>query len=266
MNIFLHELRSYWKPTIIWALSLSAIAVIFLAMYPAFTNDIAASKNILANLPQALRDVVNLSLSNFFTVAGFYAYLLTYVLLAGAVQATNLGIGIIAKEDITKTAEFLLTKPISRQKIITSKIIAALCLIIITNVIFVTSSFVAAHVVSHEPFDSGIFMILTSTLLLVQIAFLSIGLLLSVLIPKIKSIVSVSLPVVFSLFIIGTIGSVIGTDSARYISPFKYFDSNFIINHGTIEIKFLVVELVLVVVSILACYLIFIKRDIRSVS
>ena len=40
-----------------------------------------------------------------------------------------------------------------------------------------------------------------------------------------KSVVSVTLPTVFALYIIGTLGEVVGEDKVRYISPFRYYDT-----------------------------------------
>jgi len=266
MNIFLHELKSYRRSTIVWAISLSAIAILFLLMYPAFTKDVVASKNILAHFPQTLREAVGLSLTNFFTIAGFYAYLMTYVLLAGSIQAMNLGVGVISKEESGKTAEFLLTKPVSRQAVITSKLLAAVCLLVMTNIIFIVVSLVMARIVSRDIYSIKTFVLIAATLFLIQIAFVAIGALFAVLIPKIKSVITVTLPTVFAFFIIGTLGAILGNDNIRYISPFKYYDTSFIINHSAMETKFLIIELLIVVIALMISYLIFMKKDIRAVA
>jgi len=94
--------------------------------------------------------------------------------------------------------------------------------------------------------------------------FVALGALFSVLIPKVKSVVSVSLPTVFTLYIIGTLGEVLGNDNVRYMSPFKFYDTNYIINHVGLEGRFLVVEAAIIVVAIAASYLIYVKKDVRS--
>ena len=111
MNIFLHELRRERRSTLIWSLSLSVGAIVFLSMFPAFAKDVAASEKVLANFPPALRAALGLSLKNFFTVYGFFAYLFTFISLSGAIQAMNLGVSAISKEESGKTVDFLLTKP-----------------------------------------------------------------------------------------------------------------------------------------------------------
>ncbi len=266
MNIFFHELKSYRKSTLIWATSFSMLAFIFLLMFPAFTSDAELSKQILSNLPPAVRAALGISFQTFFSVYGFFAYVLTFASVAGAVQAMNLGVGVLSKEESGKTVDFLLTKPVSRAKVMTSKLAATICLLVFTNLVFSSVALVSAKLISTAAFSSKTFLLVSGTLLLVQIIFLVLGVLLSVIIPKIKSVIAVTLPIVFTFFIIGTLGSIIGNDSVKYISPFKFYDFNYIIEHNAYEVKFLVLEAIFVIVSIIVSYSVYIKKDIRAVS
>ena len=264
MNVFLRELKAYRKSTIIWIASLSAILVVFMALYPAFTGDIAAAKQVLSQLPAAVRTAFNISLASFFTIYGFYGYLLSFAVLAGAIQAMNIGTGVISKEVSGKTADFLLSKPITRARVVTAKLLAAFVVIVITNVAFSAVSYLAALAVAKDPFAARPLLLLASTMFLVQLVFVALGALFSVLIPKVKSVVSVSLPTVFTLYIIGTLGEVLGNDSVRYISPFKFYDPSYIINHVGLEGRFLGVEAAIIVVAIAASYLIYVRKDVRA--
>lgn len=266
MNIFRHELLRSRRSIFIWSLSLSLIAILFLSMYPAFTKDVTASQKVLENLPLAVRSALGISLANFFTVLGFFSYLLTFVSVAGAIQAINLGVGIVATETSGKTADFLLTKPVYRSKIITQKLLAATCAALITSTAFVVTAIAMAVIVSPDNFDAAPFILIASTLFLVQIAFLALGLFLSVILPRIKSIIAVSLPTIFGFFIVGSIGSAVGSDIARYFTPFKYYDPSYIIQHGSYDIVFLAVELATTTALVVSAYVLFNRKDIRSVS
>ena len=266
MNIYFQELKSYRKSTVIWIFSLSLLTIVFLLMYPAFTKDVIASKKILANLPAAIREGLGISLNNFFTIYGFYAYIYIYVVLAGAIQACNLGVSIISKEESGKTADFLLTKPVSRFAVISNKLFAAFSLLLITNVIYVSISYIAAKIITNGDLSFRTFFLISATLFLVQLAFLALGLLFSVTLPRIKSVITISLPTVFTFFIIGTLGAILGNENVRYITPFKFYDSNYIISNGSFEIKFIAIESIFVVVAVIASYIIFIQKDIRAAS
>ena len=78
MNVFFRELKAYRTSTFAWIVSLCALVVVFLLMLPAFTKDVDAARAIIANLPLAVRNALDISLQNFFTVYGF---LLIYLLL-----------------------------------------------------------------------------------------------------------------------------------------------------------------------------------------
>lgn len=266
MNIFWHELRTYRRTTIIWAVSLSALVIVFMSIYPAFTNDVTQTKDLLQHLPAALRDALGISLQNFFSIYGFFSYLLSFVAIAGAVQAMNLGVGILSSEQTNKTVDFLLTKPVARHTIVTNKLLAAFCLLLITNIIFLIVSSVAAMGVSKGDFNAGLFVQVGLILGLVQLIFMSIGFLLAVIGPKVKSIISVSLPTVFTFFIIGSLGAVLGNDNVKYLSPFKFFDPQYIITNGHIDLKFLLIEVACIAVLIFVSYIFFIKKDIRAAS
>jgi ABC-2 type transport system permease protein len=264
MNVYRHEFKSLRKSTIIWAISLSLIIVMFLSLYPAFSKDVAASEAILANFPPAIRAALGLALTNLFTIFGFYSIPILYIVLAGSVQAMNLGIYAISKEDAGKTADFLLSKPVTREKVLTSKILASLSSISITNVIYLAVALLMAKAVASGTFSIKIFVMISLTLLFAQLYFLALGTFLSIVLPKIKSAIAISLPVVFVFFIIGNLGSIIGDQAVRYISPFKFFNSEYIIEHNAYEIKYMVVEVIVISVAIILSYIFYRRKDIHA--
>lgn len=266
MNIFRRELKAYRNSTIIWVISLSLLVVMFLSLFPSFSKDVEVSKKILENLPPMVRSAMGLSAESFFSIYGFMSYLFTFVMLAGAIQAMNIGVGILSKEESGKTADFLLTKPISRFNVITNKIMASFWLIIVTNIIFCSVALMMARVVSTEDFKVDLLLLISAKLILVQIFFLALGFLVSVLIPKVKSAIAVSLPVVFSFFIGGMLGAILDSNIVKYISPFKFYDSDYIIANNHYDVQFLLIELVFVATAIVISYVIYIKKDIRSAS
>lgn len=266
MTIFWHELKSNRTSIFIWSLSLTLLIILFLSLFPSFTKDVGASQKILGNLPPALRDALGISLTNFFTIFGFFSYLFTFITLAGAVQAMNLGVGLLSKEDSNKTADFLLAKPVRRSTIITQKVLAAICTLLITNIIFVIVAYITATIVTTKSFNGLTFLLISLTLLFVQLAFLAIGLFLSVIIPRIRSVIAVSLPVTFFFFIISSLGAIIGNMSVRYITPFKFYDPTYIVQHNSYEWQYMLLEAVLIVVTTVTTYIVFNKKDIRSAS
>ncbi len=266
MRIYLRELKAYRNSTIIWIVSLLLLIIVFLSMFPSFTKDVEETKKILHSLPPFMASAAGISPDVMFSIYGFVSWLLTFVTLAGAVQAMNLGVGILSKEESNKTADFLLTKPISRKSVISSKLLAAFSLILITNIVFCAVALLMATIVVEVDFSITTLMLVLGKLFLIQMIFLALGYLVSVIINRVKSAIAVSLPTVFSFFIIGTLGAVLGIDSVKYISPFKFFDSDYIINNNAYDYKFLIIEAVIVSIAIILSYVIYIKKDIRAAS
>src|SRR5690554_2840104 len=119
MNVFLHELRMYRKSTFVWALSLAGVSVFLMSMYPALSQEVESFTQLLAGFPEAVIKALGISISTIGSLLGFYAYVFSFIMLAGAIQAMSLGVSLISKESRDHTADFLLSKPITRTKIMT---------------------------------------------------------------------------------------------------------------------------------------------------
>lgn len=265
MNVFLHELKAYRKSTIIWSCSLVALIIVFLSVFPAFTKDVTEFKNILEGFPEVVRRAIGISLDNISTFLGFYSYVFIYILLCGSIQAMNLGTSILSKEVREKTADFLLTKPVTRAQIVTSKLLAALTSLIITNIVYLVAASLMASAVKNQDFDYAIFFMISITMFFVQLIFLSLGVLVSVLATRIKSVLPISLGTVFGFFIINMFSSIMDDKVLRYIAPFKYYDTSYIIRNSSYETSFIIIEIIFIAISIFASYLIYSKKDIHGV-
>lgn len=266
MNVFFRELKAYRISMAIWIVSLSLLLVTFLSLYPSFSNDVESMKKILANLPPMIKSGIGFSMDTFFSIYGFVAYLLTFAMLAGSIQAMNLGVNIFSKEENGKTADFLITKPISRTSIFVSKFLAAFFILLITNIYFCSVAVVMSVIVSVGDFNLGTLILVLFKMGLVQLIFLAVGVLTALLIRKIKSSIAVSLPVVFGLFATGMIGAILDINEVKYLSPFKFFDAEYIINNNSYEIGFLMIELAIVVIATTISFIMFIKKDIGAAS
>lgn len=265
MNMFLHELAAYRKSTIIWTCSLITLVVLFLAMFPAFSKEAEAFKEIMKGFPEPVRKAMGFSVDSMSSILGFYSYMFLYTTLCGAIQAMNLGTSIISKESREKTADFLLTKPVTRRSIMTSKLMAALSCLVITNVAYLVVTSIMVSVVSTKEYSYKIFFMISITLFFVQLMFLALGIIISVVMPRIKSVLPISLGTVFTFFIIGMFAATSGDDAMRYITPFKYFSTNYIMKNSAYEVSFIIIEIGFIVSAITASYFVYSKKDIHAV-
>lgn len=265
MNMFLHELKAYRKSTIVWSISLVALVALFLSMFPSFSKDAEEFKQLLEGFPVELRKAIGLSVDSIATLLGFFSYAFLYIKLAGAIQAMNLGTSILSKEIREKTADFLLTKPVTRTQIVTSKLLAALVSLVLTNIVFISATLMIASIIAGNDFSRKTLLLVSITLFFIQIMFLVIGILISIGFSRIKSVISVSLGTVFGFFMLGMISSTTDDTGLRFLTPFNYFDSAYIVKNMAYENSFLFVEIIFIIIAVGASYYIYVKKDVHSV-
>lgn len=264
MNIFLHELKANRKSIIIWAFSMAALAAMYILIFKNLGSDIDAFRDYMRNLPEVMKKAFGLNPESLSTLEGFYSFVFSFIVLFGAIQAMNLGTAIVSKEIREKTADFLMTKPVSRERILSAKLLAALSSLAITNIIYLVLVIsIAAAVVRN--FNLKLFLMISVTLFFVQLMFMVLGIIVSVIIGRIRSVIPISLGTVFGFYIIGTLGSVIGEENVRYISPFRYFDTAYIIKNAAYETSFVIVGIIFVIAAAAGSYFVYMKKDIHAV-
>jgi ABC-2 type transport system permease protein len=266
MNMYLHEIKSLRKTTIIWACAMIAIALLYLSMYSGIAKDAASFKGLLAGYPPAVRAMLGISLDSITSPLGFYSMVITFVVLCGAIQAMNFGVSALSKETRARTADFLLVKPVSRTAIVSAKLLAALSMLLATDVLYYAAASTLVSIVAQSSYSGKTFFMINLTLLFIQLIFFAIGVVVSVLFNKIKSVLPVSLGIVFGFYFIGALIATGKNDGSRFISPFKYFDNSYIMKNSSYEAPYLIAGAVIVIVTIAASYFIYGRKDIHAVS
>jgi ABC-2 type transport system permease protein len=264
MNIYFHELRSYRKNTIIWIAAICAGALLFFSMFPAFANNAGELAKVLKNYPPVVQKAFGLSMDQISNIPGFYSFIITFLTLCGAVQAMNLGISVVAKETTGKTADFLLTKPVTRKSVITSKLLAVFTCIAVTSGVYIGVSTALAMAVKVKDFDFTPFILMSLSFFFLQVIFLALGFVIAVVVPKIRSVLPVSLSVVFGFFIIGAVTATLNLEDLYYLSPFKYFNTTDILKASAYKPSFVIVGALVVAVSVLISYVLYSKKDIHA--
>ena len=265
MNIFKHELRANRKSVLIWSFSVLAFLFFMMSMLPGFVKEGKSLVKMLKDYPPEVMKALGVDITSLISTLGFYTYLMNYALLIGAIQAMNLGLSLISKENRMKTADFLLTKPVKRSEVYFAKFSAGIISLIFTNVIFVSMSAVICTLFKADDFSMKALLLMAFSLFFVQLSFFTMGVMLSTILKKIKSVVSISMGIVFSFFIAGVLGAIIGDDKVRYITPFKYFDYGYIVKNTNYEWEFVALSLIISVIFTAIGFVLYQKKDIPSV-
>lgn len=266
-NIYRHEFRTRLKSVIIWSLALTFLIVFFFSLFPVFADQAALMNEFLARYPQELRAAFGMDNMDLATVMGFYSFIFMFVQLCLAIQASNYGFGLVSIEESELTADFLLSKPVSRASVLNSKLLAVLTSLTITNLVVWVSSFAAILFFSEgREYDMDTLLLLMLSIVIFQLFFLSVGLVISLLVRRVRSVTPYALGLGFGMYVLSAFSGIFGDVKLELITPFKHLDAPYIVQHGTYNTPLVVLNATVTLVSLVVCYWLYIRRDIPAVS
>jgi len=267
MNIFKLEFKEKIKSSLIWSVSMFILIYAFMSFFQTFAGNAEGMTLMLENYPEELLKAFGMSSVDLSTIAGYFTMTMLFTQICLAIQASNYGFSILSIEERERTADFLLTKPIKRRKIFISKLLSAFIALTITNAVVWGSTLLFVEIFNEgQVYDINVFIKMLSTIVLFQLYFLGIGMVISVLVKKVRSVLSFSMALSFGMYMISALGSIIGEDVLAYITPYKYFEPSYLIINGKYDSKMIIVCSVIIIVSIIASYILYIKRNIHSAS
>lgn len=262
MNVFWRELRANRKALMIWSVCMFLLVVSGMGKYTAYSSG-GASSEVFNQMPTTIKALLGIGSFDVTTMSGFYALLFLYIELTAAIHAVLLGSSIIAKEERDKTTEFLMSKPISRTTVITSKLAAALVNIVVLNLItWISSLMMVAAYNKGKDISSEISLFLLS-MFIIQLIFLSLGAVFAACLRNPKSSGTVATGVLLGSFMISKITDL--TDQLSFLNvlvPFKYFRYEQIVEGNGLSIGIALISLLLVAVFTVTTYFFYRKREL----
>jgi len=266
-NIYRHEFRTRLKSVVIWSLALTFLVVFYFAMFPIFADQAALMNEFLARYPQELRAAFGMDRMDLATVLGFYSFIFMFVQLCLAIQASNYGFGLVSIEESELTADFLLSKPVSRTQVLTSKLLAALTSLTITNLVVWVGSFVAIALFRGEhEYNIATLLLLLLSIVIFQLFFLSVGLVISLLVKRVRSVTPYALGLGFGTYVLSAFSGIFGDVKLELITPFKHLDAAYIVQHGAYDTPLVMLNAAVTLVALVVSYWLYTRRDIPAVS
>ncbi len=264
MILFLRELKRNRKTFIIWSSIILFYNIAVIAFFPMLSDKAKAMDTVLKDMKGAL-DFFGMGFMDFSNVLSLFgAYSFVYLSMMGGVYAMILGSGIISREEGEKTIEFLMSKPIKRSQIITSKLAAAFFNIFLLSILYAATSVVMFSLFVTKSVNYGALMSMMLGAFLIFSLFTAVGIFLSTIISRPKSVVSISIGIVLGTYIIGGLSAI--TEKAeflKYLSPFKYMDTKYIMDNARIDYVYGGLFLVVIAISIGGAYYFYNKKDIK---
>ena len=261
MTLIKHELRQGWKSLIIWTISIGFFVAICVFMYPEMENEMEGVNDMFSSMG-AFTAAFGMDRLNFGTLIGFYAVECGNILgIGGAFFAALIGISALAKEEKERTAEFLLTHPVSRVRIITEKLAAVILQIIIMNiVIFITS--IASIVIIGENIPWREISLLHLSYLLIQIELAGVCFGISAFLTHGGLGIGLGIAtVMYFLNIVANISE--NAQFLKYITPFGYAEGADIIADMSLDTDKVLFGMIFAVIGISLAYWKYSKKDIQ---
>jgi ABC-2 type transport system permease protein len=265
--IYFHEFRIRIKSVLIWSLGVAALLFIFGSFFSIFADQAALMNEMLAKFPPEMRAAFGMEKMDLATVLGFYSFIFLFVQLCLAIQAGNYGFGLVSIEENELTADFLLSKPISRAQVLTSKLLAALTSLTITNAVVWIVTFISISAFrSGREYDTGIMLLVLVSIVIFQLFFLSVGLVVSLLVKRVRSVTPYSLALGFGSYVLSAFSGMLGEVTLEYLTPFKHLDVAAIVRDGAYDMPLVLLNIAVTVLSLAASYWLYLRRDIPAVS
>jgi ABC-2 type transport system permease protein len=224
-NLFLKEIRRNSVSLMIWMMVITLLIVVTMSFYRTFLDNQSKIAGMLSIIPKGALQFKGISnFNDLLSVLGFYAVNnIIYMMVLGSIFSIVLSSNILLKEEYDKTAEYLLTRPITRSEIFISKLAVISVNVFLLNLVTALAGFISMELVMKGPFSIRAFLVLSLYTLLLNILFGAIGLFISTLVKRAKPITTFSIGLVLIFYFIYTLSKITeGASKIGYVSPFRF--------------------------------------------
>ena len=260
MTLFFHELKRGRISLIIWTVAIAFMLGVCIVIYPEMSSQMGEISEMFSNMG-SFSAAFGMDELNFGEFIGYFGVECGNVLgLGGAFFAAILGVSALAKEEKERTAELLLSHPISRARIITEKLLAVLTQILILNLVVAAIVAVAILAIGEKPDASVIALLLLAYFLLqIEIAAITFGI--SAFISR--GGLGIGLGVAVGLYFLNIIANLTEElEFLKWITPFGYTEGGDIVAEKALNGGYLAVGALLSVAGIALAYVKYTKKDI----
>lgn len=228
-NLFFKEIRRNALSLLVWMSIITLFITGTMALYHTFLGNQSKILGMMSIIPKEALQFKGISnFDDLLSVLGFYSVNnVIYMMLLGSIFAIVLSSNILLKEEYNKTAEYLLTRPLTRSEIFFSKLAVVFINILLLNFVTALAGFISMEVVKEGPYSFRAFMILSTYTFLLNLLFGSVGLFMSTLVKRAKPITTFSIGLVMILYFIYTLSKITeGASKIGFLSPFRFADTN----------------------------------------
>ena len=260
MTVIRHELKQSRISLIIWTAAIGFLLAVCIFMFPEMKGEMNEVNEVFSSMG-SFTQAFGMDKVNFGTLLGFYAVECGNILgLGGAFFASLCAISVLSKEEKERTAEFLLTHPVSRVSVVAEKLISVILQIVILNVVvYVITASSIALIGEEVPWQEITLMHTAYLILQLELAVICFGV--SAFLRR--GSIGTGLGIAVIMYFLNIIANL--TESAeflKYITPFGYADGAEIVRNVSLDMNMIAIGLAFAVVGILAGFIKYCRKDI----
>lgn len=261
MTLLKHELKQGFKTLAIWTASIGFLIAICLFLFPEMKGEMDNVSDMFASMG-SFTAAFGMDRLNFGTLIGFYAVECGNILgLGGAFFASLIAVSALAKEEKERTAEFLLSHPVSRVSVISSKLAALVVQIVVMNVVIFALSAACIAIIGEEPAWKEICLLhLAYFLLQLELAGICFGL--SAFLRR--GSLGIGLGIAAMMYFLNIIANI--SEKAEFlkvITPFGYAEGADIVSNGSLDGKLVLIGMAFALIGVAAAYFWYSRKDIH---
>ena len=261
MTLLKHELKQGSRTLAIWTASIGFLIAICLFLFPEMKGEMDGVSDIFASMG-SFTAAFGMDRLNFGTLIGFYAVECGNILgLGGAFFASLIAVSALAKEEKERTAEFLLSHPVSRVSVISSKLAALVVQIIVMNVVIFALSAACIAIIGEEPaWKESCLLHLAYFLLQLELAGICFGL--SAFLRR--GSLGIGLGIAAMMYFLNIIANISEkAEFLKFITPFGYAEGADIVSNASLDGKLILIGMAFALIGVAAAYFWYSRKDIH---
>ena len=263
LAIIAKTLRDRWRSTLVWSAGLLSMISLELYIYPTVIKSSVAMKQYIDAFPEALKTIFRME--DYFSGAGFLGtelFSLMIPLIFISVAAAR-GSSAVAGEVESGAADILFTLPISRAKILLSKLSAMVLEVLFLSTLTVASIVIGARMVDMDISTSSL-ITATSASGLLALLFGAIALLAGSYTGKRGVATGVAITFAIAALLFYSLAPIVDTfDYLTPLNPMDWAINGNPLANGVAAISLVKLAILFIVISTSAIALLR-KRDIKA--
>lgn len=260
--LFLHELRRRRTAFWIWTSAIALLLLTCMALFPEMSGHMDGMTELFANMG-GFTAAFGMDRVHFGDVMGFYAIECGNIVgLGGALYAALLGAEALSKEEQGHTAEFLLTHPVSRVRLVAEKLAAVLAQLLLMNILLALAARLSFRMIGETPaMPDFVLLHLAFTAMQLEIACLCFAV--SAFLRR--GGLGIGIGTALLLYFFHLFSNLSETaEFLRYITPFSYADAASILADGRIDLSLLLLGMGYAALGAVIAFRVYRRKDIAA--